>query len=80
LQVAEQVPADIQIAGRGNLVERFLDAVLAEDALAGRNGIANRRYGKCFRDGDEGNRGRVAIDRPGGALDARADPGQSIGD
>jgi hypothetical protein len=55
LQVSEQVPAGVQIAGRGDLLECFLDAVFAEVAMADGVGLAHGGDGKCLGDGDQSN-------------------------
>ena len=51
----------------------FLDAVLAEIALAGRVGLADGVDGKGLGNGDEPDGGGVPAGRPGRGVDARAD-------
>jgi len=65
LQVADQVPAQRQIGGAIDLVERLLDFVFAEVDLAGVRRGPHVVGGKGFRDGDETNGGGVAP-RPAG--------------
>lgn len=60
--MSEQVPADGQPRRRADLLERFLDTVLAEIALAGVERLAYGVDRECLGDGDQGNRGGIPAD------------------
>ena len=77
LQVAEEMPPDLEGRSMSEIFcRRFLDTVLAEVALAGGVGLADRVDGKGLGNGDEPDGGGVPAGRPGRGVDARADLGQ----
>jgi hypothetical protein len=55
LQVTEQMPSDIQVAGVVDLLQGLLYAVLAEVTLAGGPRLTDEIEGERFGDGDETN-------------------------
>src|SRR5690606_17441615 len=70
LDGADEVPADLRRQptrlGHGYLVPEFLQPVLAEIELAGRQRFFDARKGLRLADGDQGHAGRVAAGAPGG--------------
>ncbi len=76
LQMSDEMPADREVAGLLDLLQRLLDLVLAEIDLA-RNGRGADGVGReCFRDGDEADGSGITSGPAGRALDASADVGQ----
>jgi hypothetical protein len=76
LQVADEVPADVEIGGPIHFLERFLNFVFAEIDLPGFGGDANEFHGKRLGDGDEANSGGVATGPAGSPRDSNADISQ----
>src|SRR5262245_12402058 len=70
------MPAKAQIRGLIELRQRLLHFVFAELALTGVGCRANVINRKCFGDGDEANRGRIAPCSAGRARHAVADVSQ----
>ena len=72
LQVADEVPLEREIAQRVDLVEAFLNAILAEVALAGRRGRAHGVGIERLGNGDERDASRAAARRAAPPHDAAA--------
>src|ERR1700724_575841 len=70
----------IRIAQSGVFRLRFLNPVLAKDAMAGGESLAHARRHMGLADGDEGDAGRRPLDRPRGRLYPAADGGEIGGD
>jgi hypothetical protein len=80
LQVPDQMPPDREIAGAGNLVHRFLNAVLAEVALPGAVGFAHRFNREGLGNGDQPDIRRLSSSASGGLGDTLADSGETVGE
>jgi hypothetical protein len=82
LQPADDVKPQgrVAFAQRRELLPRLLDAVLAEDRLAGGQRGDHRLGGVCLGDGDQRDFRGVAAGSAGGGLDSRADSGEALGD
>src|SRR5215475_14900734 len=72
LQMADEVPRDLQVARRLALGLRFLHLVLAEIDLTLGDSCADSVGAKGFRNGDELDGGRVASGPGSGVRDAIA--------
>ena len=73
LQVADQVPAQVQIPSRLDLRQRFLDAILTERDVGPLRRRRERAQRKRLRNCDEVDVGRVAPGATGGPLHPGAD-------
>jgi hypothetical protein len=80
LQMADEVPLEIEIPQLVDLRERFLDLVLAEQTLAGGGRLADAIGAEGLRDGDELDLRRVAPGACGGGADALPHRLQVCGD
>ena len=70
--MADEVPAERQVGGVGDLAFGFLNLVFAEIDLTGGGGGADVIGGKCLGDGDQTDGGGVASGPAGGARDTIA--------
>lgn len=77
LKRTNEVPAKMR-GEEGGFGEDFLDAVFAEEGLAGVDGFLDGFDGEGFRDGHEFDGGGVAIGAGGGAVEAVADGGETV--
>ena len=68
LQVADQVPLDGNVGGVADLLQGFLDLVLAEVPLAGGPGGADVVGAERLRNRDEGDLARVTVGAAGGRV------------
>src|SRR5688500_19438915 len=73
LKMADEMPGDVEVGARRDLLRSFLDLVLAEIDLAGVSGRADGIRGKGFGDGDESDGVAVAAGPVGGGRNAFAD-------
>ena len=78
LEMSDEMPGQAARSKLIDLVQAFLDAVLAEVALAGRGGAADVLGGKRLRDRDELDAGRRTMRPFGRRVDAAAN-GREVG-
>ena len=77
LEGADEMPAEVG-GEEGGFGEDFLDAVFAEEGLAGVDGFLDGFDGEGFRDGHEFDGGGGAVGAGGGAVEAFADGGETV--
>ena len=78
MNVADQVPLERQIGELLDLVQRFLDTILAEGLLSGGRGLAHERGTEGFRDGDEADVVRLPLRPVRRRLETAAHPGETL--